>query len=102
MDFSHLFARTGKFNSEKEFDEVISTLKDELGADALGNMHIHMSGISSNSKGDLKHLNLPESNFNWQGLLNTLKKYDCRGYIICNSPNLEVDARMMKDYYMSL
>jgi deoxyribonuclease-4 len=102
MDFSHLYARTGEFNTEEEFDTVLSTLKEELDEDALQNMHIHMSGISSNSKGDLKHLNLEDSDFNWKGLLKSLKKHDCRGYIICNSPNLEVDAKMMKDYYMTL
>lgn len=102
MDFSHLYARTGEFNSEPEFDTVLSTLKEELDEDALQNMHIHMSGISSNSKGDLKHLNLEDSDFNWKGLLKSLKKHDCRGYVICNSPNLEVDAKMMKDYYMTL
>ena len=57
MDFSHLYARTGEFNTEEEFDAVLSRLKEELDEDALQNMHIHMSGISSNSKGDLKHLN---------------------------------------------
>ncbi|MCO4794664.1 MAG: TIM barrel protein [Bacteriovoracaceae bacterium] len=102
MDFSHLYARTGNFNTDKEFDEVLTSLKGQLGEDALQNMHIHMSGISSNSKGDLKHLNLEESDFNWKGLLSALKNHDCRGYIICNSPNLEVDAKMMKDYYMTL
>lgn len=102
MDFSHLYARTGKFNSEKEFDEVLGTLKEELEKDALQNMHIHMSGISSNSKGDLKHLNLDDSDFNWKDLLKSLKKFDCRGYVICNSPNLEVDAKKMKDFYMSI
>ena len=100
MDFSHLYARTGKFNSEKEFDEVLGRLKDELEKDALQNMHIHMSGISSNSKGDLKHLNLDDSDFNLKDLLKSLKKFDCRGYVICNSPNLEVDAKKMKDFYM--
>ena len=102
MDFSHLFARTGKFNTNEEYEDVLNVLKNELGAKALQNMHIHISGISSNSKGDLKHLNLEQSDFNWKGLLNTLKKFDCRGYVICNSPNLEDDAKMMKDYYLSL
>ena len=102
MDFSHLYARTGEFNTEEEFDAVLSRLKEELDEDALQNMHIHMSGISSNSKGDLKHLNLEDSDFNWKGLLKSLKKHDCRGYIVCNSPNLEVDAKMMKDFYMAL
>lgn len=102
MDFSHLYARTGKVNSEVEFDEVLNNLKGELGEDALENMHIHISGISSNSKGDLKHLNLEKSKFDWQALMRSLKKFSCKGYIICNSPNLEDDALMMKNYYMTL
>ena len=102
MDFSHLYARTGKYNTEEEFNDVLDALESELGEDALKNMHIHISGISSNSKGDLKHINLKDSSFNWQGLFNSLKKKDCRGYVICNSPNLEDDALMLKDYYMSL
>ncbi len=102
MDFSHLYARTGKYNSEEEFSEILDTLKNELGDDNLNNMHIHISGIKANSKGDLKHLNLSESKFNWKDLLKALKKYNCKGYVICNSPNLEIDAKMMKEYYMSL
>lgn len=102
MDFSHLYARTGKFNSSKEFDEVLTRLRDELGEESLKNMHIHISGISSNSKGDLKHLNLKESKFNWKALIRSLVKFDCRGYVICNSPNLETDAKMLKNYYLSL
>lgn len=102
MDFSHLYARTGDYNTEAGFEEVLSRLGEELGEDALKNMHIHISGISSNSKGDLKHINLSDSDFNWQGLMNVLKKRDCRGYVICNSPNLEQDAKMLKDYYLAL
>ena len=102
MDFSHLYARTGEHNSYDEFVTILSKLKAELGDNSLSNMHIHISGISSNSKGDLKHLNLDDSDFNWKELLKALKDLDCRGYIICNSPNLEKDAKMMKDYYMTL
>ncbi len=102
MDFSHLYARTGKYNTYEEFCEVLDTLSSELGRKALDNMHIHISGVSSNSKGDLKHLNLSDSSFNWKDLIRSLKKYDCKGYIISNSPNLEEDAKMLKDFYMSL
>ncbi len=102
MDFSHLYARTGKFNTEEEFDAVLEVLSNELGAEALKNMHIHISGISTNSKGDLKHLNLEKSNFDWKALLNSLKRNGCEGYIICNSPNLEEDALMLKNYYHSI
>ncbi|WPU65325.1 TIM barrel protein [Peredibacter starrii] len=102
MDFSHLYARTGSVNDYKGFCETLETLKNELGANALKEMHIHISGISSNSKGDLKHLNLEKSKFNWKDLMKALKDMDCRGYVICNSPNLEVDAQMLKQYYVAL
>lgn len=102
MDFSHLYARTGQYNSYQEFKDVLDRLEDELGSDALKSMHIHVSGISSNSKGDLKHLNLAKSDFNWKDMLKALKEKDCRGYVISNSPNLEEDALMLKDYYMAL
>ncbi len=102
MDFSHLYARTGNVNDYKGFCETLETLKSELGPNALKEMHIHISGISSNSKGDLKHLNLEKSKFNWKDLMKALKDMDCRGYVICNSPNLEVDAAMLKQYYIAL
>jgi deoxyribonuclease-4 len=102
MDFSHLYARTGSVNDYKGFCDTLETLKNELGPNALKEMHIHISGISSNSKGDLKHLNLEKSKFNWKDLMKALKDMDCKGYVICNSPNLEVDAAMLKQYYMAL
>jgi deoxyribonuclease IV len=102
MDFSHLYARTGSVNDYKGFCETLETLKAELGPNALKEMHIHISGISSNSKGDLKHLNLEKSKFNWKDLMKALKDMDCRGYVVCNSPNLEVDAGMLKQYYAAL
>lgn len=102
MDFSHLYARTGSVNDYKGFCETLETLKNELGPKSLEEMHIHISGISSNSKGDLKHLNLEKSKFNWKDLMKALKDMDCRGYVVCNSPNLEVDAAMLKQYYVAL
>ena len=102
MDFSHLYARTGSVNDYKGFCETLETLKSELGPKSLEEMHIHISGISSNSKGDLKHLNLEKSKFNWKDLMKALKDMDCRGYVVCNSPNLEADAAMLKQYYVAL
>lgn len=102
LDFSHLYARTGETNNYDEFCAVLDRLKLELGEKCLKNMHIHISGISSNSKGDLKHMDLNKSNFNWKDLMRALKDYNCAGYVISNSPNLEVDAKMLKDYYVSL
>lgn len=102
LDFSHLYARTKENNSYEEFCSVLGHIGEQLGRTQLDNMHIHISGISSNSKGDLKHLNLDESDFNWRELIKALKDNDCKGYIICNSPSLEDDALKMKEYYNSL
>ncbi|MGB0453655.1 MAG: TIM barrel protein [Bacteriovoracaceae bacterium] len=102
MDFSHLFARTGKYNTEAEFHEVLDELAEELGEKTLKNMHIHISGISSTSKGDLKHLDLENSKFNWRDLIRVLKQRDCSGYVICNSPSLEKDALMLKEFYEAI
>ena len=32
--------------------------------------------------------------------MKALKEFDARGYVICNSPNLEKDAKMLKDFFM--
>ena len=82
--------------------KVLDELEVELGREALDNMHIHVSGISSNSKGDLKHLDLEKSKFDWQACLRALREFNCKGYVICYSPSLESDAKKMKDYYMTL
>ncbi|MCK6595500.1 MAG: TIM barrel protein, partial [Bacteriovoracaceae bacterium] len=102
MDFSHLYARTGEYNDYEGFTYILNKLKEELGDQSIKNMHIHLSGISSNSKGDLKHLNLEDSDFNWRDLIKALKEQDARGYVICNSPNLEKDAKLLKDFYLAL
>ncbi len=102
LDFSHLYARTKENNSYDEFCTVLQHINDELGRHQLDNMHIHISGISSNSKGDLKHLNLDESDFNWRELIKALKDFDCKGYVVCNSPSLEDDALKMKEFYGAL
>ena len=102
LDFSHLYARTKKYNTYEEFCTVLNTISKKLGSEQLNNMHIHISGISSNSKGDLKHLNLEDSSFNWKALIKSLHSYKCGGYVICNSPNLEEDALKLKNYYKSL
>ncbi len=102
LDFSHLYARTNECNSYSEFMEILNRIEAEIGHSALEKMHIHLSGVSSNSKGDLKHMNLDESNFNWRDLMRAFKDKDCGGHVISAGPNLEIDALKMKNYYHSL
>jgi deoxyribonuclease-4 len=102
IDFSHWHARTGVFNSYPEFVSVLLQIKERLGRAALDNMHIHLSGIKYGGKGELKHLNLEESDLQYTELLKALRDYEVKGLVICESPNLEDDARRLQETYSTL
>ncbi len=102
LDVAHWHARGGKFNSYPEFAAVLARIGERLGRVALDNIHIHFSGIKYGSKGELKHLNLKESDFQYLELLRALKDYDVKGLIVCESPNLEEDAVLLQETYRSL
>ena len=102
LDFAHWHARDGKSNSYQEFASVLEQVEQRLGRVALDNMHIHVSGIYYGKKGELKHLNLKESDFQYAELLKALRDYDARGIVICESPNLEEDAFLLQATYNTL
>jgi deoxyribonuclease IV len=100
IDFAHLHSRSGKFNSYYEFTSVLNQIEKRLGRSAVENLHIHLSGISYSSKGgELSHLNIRESDFQYTELLMALKEQDARGVVICESPNLEEDALHLQETY---
>ena len=102
IDFAHWHARSGKFNSYPEFTSILLQVKERLGRAALDDMHIHVSGIAYGQKGERKHLNLKESDFQYTELLKALNDYDASGIVICESPNLEEDALLLQATYNSL
>lgn len=99
IDFAHWHARTGAFNSYPEFASILQEVEERLGRVALDNMHIHASGIAYGNKGETKHLNLKESDFQYAELLQALKDYDAKGMVICESPNLEEGALLLQETY---
>lgn len=100
IDFSHLHARSGgKYNSYEEFAVALKKVKKSLGPKALEELHIHTSGIKYSAKGELAHLDLSDSDMNYRDLLRALKDYQVGGFLVCESPNLETDAALMKRYY---
>lgn len=100
IDFAHAHARhAGKCNTTEEWREMLSLMEDRLGREALDNMHIHISGINYTSKGEKNHLNLQESDMNWEDLLRVLKEFKVKGVVISESPNIEGDAILMKKKY---
>jgi deoxyribonuclease-4 len=102
IDFAHWHARTAKNNTYDEFCGVLAKIEKRLGTSALGNMHIHAAGIAFGNKGELHHLNLEDSDFRYEELLRALNDFHVGGIVICESPNLEDDARLMQGYYINL
>ena len=103
VDFSHIHARTaGEYNTYDEFAHVLDRIGTELGTFALENFHAHVAGIEYTSKGERQHLNLQESDMNYKDLMKALKDFGVKGALVCESPNIEDDAFLMKNYYLSL
>ncbi len=102
IDFAHWHARTGKSNSYQEFVSILLQIKERLGRAALDNMHIHLSGIKYGGKGEIKHLDLEDSDLQYVELLQALRDYEVKGLVICESPNLEGDAMLLQETYDTL
>jgi deoxyribonuclease-4 len=99
LDFSHLHAREGRVNSYEEFARVLSKVEKKLGRAALKNAHVHISGSHYNEAGELKHLDLMQSDFHFDDWIEALADFDVRGLVICESPNREEDALMLKKLF---
>lgn len=103
IDFSHIHARTaGEYNTYDEFCKVLDRIGTELGDFAINNFHAHLAGIEYTAKGEKQHLILEESDMNYKDLLKALKSFGVKGALVCESPNIETDTKILKDYYMSL
>jgi deoxyribonuclease-4 len=101
FDFSHLHARERSENSYRHFHHVLRKIEKKLGERALGDMHIHIAGILYGERGEIKHLDLQKSDFNFDAWLQALRDVGAAGMVICESPNLETDALMLKNLYGS-
>ncbi len=101
IDFAHWHARTGKFNSYGEFMFILKQVEEKLGKQALNNMHIHISGIDYGKHGEIKHLNLAESDFNYVDFVKALRHYKVKGLVICESPEeyREEDSLLLQKTY---
>lgn len=132
IDFAHKYARSGgQFNTYDEFMQMLEDIRNGLGDEYLEALHIHVSAITYTDAGEKHHLTflqsldeykaegievegiekawnelpdnrLEENKFNWQELMKALKKSNVGGYVVCESPILELDALLMQKYYQSL
>ncbi len=103
IDFAHLHARSvGKYNSLEEFRDVLSVVETGLGREGLDNMHMHVAGIAYGEKGEKHHLMLEDSDLNYKDLLRALKEFKVKGSLVCESPNIEEDALLLKKTFEDL
>jgi deoxyribonuclease-4 len=98
IDFAHLHARPGDgtINSRLEWTTILKQVKKALGARALKDLHIHLSGIEYGPKGEKKHLPLAEADIKYKELFQALAELKCAGRILCESPIMEEDALVMQ------
>jgi deoxyribonuclease-4 len=101
IDFSHIHAREGKANSYLEFHRILRKISKKLGDKSLKNFHAHISGAEYSDKGEIKHLNLNESDFRYDEWIQALKDFNVSGKIISESPIQEKDAVLLKNLYHS-
>ncbi len=101
IDFSHVRAYSlGKINNYAEYAKVLEKVEKHLGKTALQNMHLHVQGIKYGGTGERSHLTIKEDpNWKYAELMKALKDFKCAGVVVCESPNLETDALILKKSY---
>ena len=102
LDFAHLHAYKGAFNTYEEYAYLFEEIESRLGWEELKEMHLHISGVEYGEKGERRHLNLEDSDLDFRSLLLALRDFDCRGVLICESPSIEGDAMMLKREYAGI
>ncbi len=94
IDFAHLHARPGdgSMNSYDEWARLLELYGKSLGNQALGDFHIHLSGIQYGPKGEREHLMIENADLDVPALFTALRDFRCSGRILCESPVMEDDA----------
>jgi len=99
VDWGHLHARElGRFRKTEDFREVVEKIEQELGTEALRNMHCHFSAIEFNTQGERQHHTLDEKRYgpDFRLLAEIIADFGMHPTMICESPLLDVDARKMQ------
>lgn len=101
IDFAHLLARGDmKLANADDFRNLFKKLEDELG-DYVNHFHSHFSEIEYSEKGERNHLVLGTKHEPpYEPLMQVLAENGYSGTIICESPQIDIDALKMKAEYV--
>jgi deoxyribonuclease-4 len=104
LDFAHLHARPGdgSMNTYDEWARLLEAYGKALGDSALGQLHVHLSGIEYGPKGERNHLKLEEADLDLKALFRALFDFNCCGRILCESPIMEEDALKMQQTWIEM
>ena len=106
IDFGHLNARDlGILKTIADFENIFIAIKNKLGSDRLKSFHSHFSKIEYTTGGEKKHLTFEDSVYgpDFEPVMELTYKYGCNSVFICESAGTQAeDAKMMKDYYLSI
>lgn len=98
VDFAHLHAvRDGGLETREDFQRVFSEIRESLGGDAAGGLHVHFSDVEYEDGNEKRHLPLGEGDLKFEVLARILVENKFNGVVICESPLLEKDAIKMKE-----
>lgn len=106
IDFGHLNARDlGALKTTADFENIFTRIKNELGTDRLRCFHSHFSKIEYTTGGEKRHLTFEDTVFgpDFEPVMELTCKYGCDPTFICESAGTQAeDAKLMKDYYLSV
>lgn len=102
LDFSHFENGSEEMNSYEYFSDVFERYRKSLGRTALSQLHIHVAGIETGSKGEMKTIPLSKSTFNARDFLRACHDHSIKGSVICDSPEQETDALMLKNIWLEV
>ena len=75
-------------------------IEEELGRDVVENFHVHFSEIEFSEKGERNHLPLKTKyEPDYRAFIDVCIENGYGGVVICESPKIDIDAQLMKEYY---
>ncbi len=107
VDFGHLNARTfGSLKEYGDFERVLDTIENRLGAERMRGFHIHFSKIEyTENGGEKKHLTFSDEIYgpDYEPLMELLVRKNSAPTVICESAGTQAeDAKIMRDCYENM
>lgn len=106
FDFGHInCVMQGGLKTQDDFKKIFDYSFEKLGEYKTQNVHIHFSKIAYSEKGELKHLDLSNTEYgpDFEKLAQVIKEYKLSPTVICESKGkMATDALKLKNIYKKI